>query len=191
MRFQGASVADDRKKGGKKKQWNEEARLTRDSYSRHASRKRTARVCGSLGAWSGAEKRNEGCHREARSGTPYLGTRTPPIRTATLRAFATGRARSLLSFFLSLTLSLDTSISQFSSSNNFRRKCSLVGELSIYHDVRVDTSGESCATHHHCITRTYERNLRTDSHYPSRCDRRCTVHAFGSELSSPPLLHER
>lgn len=32
---------------------------------------------------------------------------------------------------------------------------------------RIGTSGESCAAHHHYITRAYEQNLRTDSPSPA------------------------
>lgn len=120
--FQGALVTSiERSRGSKKKATARRAK-SRDSYSRHTSRgihRATVRLVGR--AHRAARRKMRGRAPSARrSGTPYLGTRTPPIRTATLRAFApVSISRSRLLFFsplflfpsVSLPSIIDTSVS--------------------------------------------------------------------------------
>lgn len=139
-------------------------------YSRHTSRAQRGR--------SRSGKKRARALSAKRSGTPYLGTRTPPIRTATLRAasmICTPASISCSLRLFSQSLSLSLSRSRHASVDTFRDfnlvlsplfkqlspKTFLANNANYRSRRRVDTSSESCAAHLRCITHAY--NSRTDS----------------------------
>lgn len=122
-----------------------------------------------------------------RSGTPYLGTRTPPIRTATLRA--RHPVSVALVFFLPLSPPADTSRSAISSRffEQLSRRRHFLGDRA--NRSHIDDRGSiplanpaprTTAVSHARLSGTHGLILT-----PSRCDRRCTLLEVGSK--PPPL----